>query len=68
MFIGIYKELLEPPYQCYIDVLWNQKFDLYKEQVFNVWKMKYEREIDIGTTFLSTKQRRIKPMEKLLIH
>jgi hypothetical protein len=38
---------------------------LYKEQVLNVGEMKHECEIDIGTTFLNTKQRRIKLVEKL---
>ncbi len=67
LFIKIYKELLEPPYQCYIIVFWNWEFDLYKEQILNVGKMTHEHETNNGTIFLSTKHKKIKPMEKMLI-
>ncbi len=65
MLIKVYKELLEPPYQDYIVVFQNREFYLYKEQVLNVGEMKHEHEINIGTTFLNIKQRRIKLVEKL---
>jgi hypothetical protein len=65
LFIGIYKELPKPPYQHYIAIFWNQKFNLYKEQALDIGEMKHERETDIGMTSLSTKQRRINPVEKL---
>jgi hypothetical protein len=38
---------------------------LYKEQAFDVGEMKHECETDIGTSSLSAKRKRIKPMEKL---
>ncbi len=40
---------------------------MYKEQVLNVGEMKHEREINIGTNFLNTKQKKIKLVEKLSI-
>jgi hypothetical protein len=38
-----------------------------KKQVFEVGEMKHEREANVGMTSLSTKRRRIKFVEKLLI-
>jgi hypothetical protein len=40
---------------------------LYKEQAFDIGEMKHECETNIGTTSLNTKQKRIKPIEKLSI-
>jgi hypothetical protein len=56
IFVGIYKVLSKPPYQHYIVTFWNQEFDLYNEQVFEVGEMKHEHEGDVGMTFLSTKR------------
>ncbi len=39
---------------------------MYKEQTFDVGEMKHECETNIGTSFLSIEQRRIKLVEKLL--
>jgi hypothetical protein len=65
LFIGIYKELLEPPYQRYIVIFWNREFDLYKEQAFDVEEMKHEHETNIGPSSLNAKRKRIKLVEKL---
>ncbi len=40
---------------------------MYKEHILKVEEMKHECEADVGMTFLSTKRRRIKLVEKLLI-
>jgi hypothetical protein len=63
LFVGIVEAIL-PTVHCYF---WNSEFDLYKEQALDVGEIKHERETDIGTTSLNTKQKGIKLVEKLLI-
>ncbi len=45
--------------------LWFEELNLYKEQVLKVEDMKHEGEVDVGTTFLNIKWRRIKHVKKL---